>query len=93
MHRLHLCALSTLAALASTTPASADLIITEVVDGTLSGGQPKWVEITNTGSADVDLSLYSIGNMNNGGLTLGGGSADVLGGTLAAGTSYDSLLG
>ena len=88
MQRLHLSALSCLAILATTAPANADLIITEVVDGTLTGGQPKWVEITNTGSADVDLGLYSIGNMNNGGTTLGGGSADVLAGTLPAGDSF-----
>ena len=88
MKRFQLSALSCLALLATTSPANADVLITEVVDGTLSGGQPKWVEITNTGSADVDLSLYSIGNLNNGGTTLGGGSADVLNGTLGAGESY-----
>ena len=88
MQRLHMSALSCLALLATTAPANADLIITEVVDGTLSGGQPKWVEITNTGSAAVDLGLYSIGNINNGGLDLGGGSADVLSGTLGAGESF-----
>ncbi|MBN2559939.1 MAG: hypothetical protein JXQ75_03290 [Phycisphaerae bacterium] len=31
---------------------SACLIITEVVDATLSGGCPKWIEITNTGLSD-----------------------------------------
>jgi hypothetical protein len=36
--------------------ASADLIITEVVDGDLSGGNPKWVEICNTGGSDVTFT-------------------------------------
>ncbi|MEM9019982.1 MAG: lamin tail domain-containing protein [Planctomycetota bacterium] len=67
--------------------AHANLIISEVVDGTLSGGLPKYVELTNTGSTSIDLSLYSIGNYNNGGTTLGGPST-VLSGTLAAGDSY-----
>jgi hypothetical protein len=31
---------------------SACIIISEVVDGTLSGGCPKWIEITNTGTQD-----------------------------------------
>jgi hypothetical protein len=81
--------LSALAALAITMgPAQADLLITEVVDATLPGGQPKFVELTNTGSSSVDLSAYSFGNMNNGGTTLGGSAASVLSGTLAAGASH-----
>lgn len=32
--------------------ASADIIISEVVDATLAGGNPKFVELTNTGNAD-----------------------------------------
>ncbi|MAE27958.1 MAG: lamin tail domain-containing protein [Planctomycetota bacterium] len=80
---------SALAALAFTMgSAQADLVITEVVDATLPGGQPKFVELTNTGSGDVDLASYSFGNMNNGGTTLGGGAASVLAGTLAAGGSH-----
>ena len=69
-------------------PASANLIISEVVDGTLTGGTPKWVELTNTGASDVDLANYSFGNMNNGNTTLGGGSAAVLTGTIAPGDSF-----
>ena len=88
MQRLHLSALSCLALLATTAPANADIIISEVVDGTLTGGTPKWVELTNTGAADVDLAAYSFGNMNNGGTTLGGGSAAVLTGTVAPGESF-----
>jgi len=69
--------------------ARADLLITEVVDGTLVGGQPKWVELSNTDAAGTyDLTQYSFGNFNNGGTTLGGGAATVLAGTLDAGDSY-----
>ena len=78
--------LSALALMAGT--AQADLLITEVVDGTLPGGRPKWVELTNTGSTTLDLSLYSFGNFSNGATTLGGGSASVLSGMLAPGASY-----
>ena len=81
--------LSGAALAAFTVSAQADLLITEVVDGTLTGGLPKWVEITNTdASGSIDLSLYSFGNFNNGGTTLGGGAASQLTGTLAAGASY-----
>ena len=68
--------------------ASADVIITEVVDATLPGGLPKFVEITNTGPGSVDLSNYSIGNYNNGGTLLGGSTSFVLSGTLAACDSW-----
>ena len=47
-------ALAALFAMSAT--ASADLIITEVVDATLSGGNPKFVEITNTGVADYTFA-------------------------------------
>jgi len=80
--------LTSAAALTLATSAQADLLITEVVDGTLPGGQPKWVELTNTGASSVDLSLYSFGNFNNGGTTLGGGASTALVGTLGAGSSY-----
>jgi hypothetical protein len=87
MQRITLSSLSAAALLALSGLSSADVLITEIVDATLTGGQPKWLEITNTGSSDVDLSLYSCGNLNNGGTNLGGGSALVLSGTLAAGAS------
>jgi hypothetical protein len=80
--------LATAGALALVGMAQADLLITEVVDGTLPGGLPKWVELTNTGSSAVDLTLYSFGNFNNGSTTLGGGAAATLIGTLPAGASY-----
>ena len=73
----------------STTWAMGDeLIISEVVDATLPGGLPKFVELTNCGGTTVDLSAYSIGNYNNGGTTLGGGASTVLSGTLLPGESY-----
>jgi hypothetical protein len=88
MNRLLFTTLSTTALLSLAGSSSADLVISEVVDGTLTGGTPKWVELTNTGAADVDLANYSFGNMNNGGTTLGGGSAAVLTGTVAPGESF-----
>lgn len=68
--------------------AQAELMITEVVDGTLPGGQPKFVEIKNAGTATLDLSSYSFGNFSNGSTSLGGGSASVLSGSLASGETY-----
>ena len=65
-----------------------DLIISEVVDATLPGGLPKYVELTNCGSAPIDLSAYSIGNFNNGGTTLGGGASTVLSGIVGPGESH-----
>lgn len=65
-----------------------NLIISEVVDATLGGGLPKYVELTNCSDSPVNLSGYSIGNYNNGGTSLGGGSSTVLSGILAAGDSY-----
>ncbi|MFT7487488.1 MAG: hypothetical protein ACI9F9_003349, partial [Candidatus Paceibacteria bacterium] len=73
---------------ALTASAHADILMTEIVDGTLPGGQPKWVEITNTGTGAVDLAGYSLGNFNNGGTTLGGGASTALSGMLPAGGSY-----
>ncbi len=68
--------------------AQANLIISEVVDADLPGGLPKFVELTNTGAAPIDLSAYSIGNYSNGGTSLGGGGSTALTGTLAPGASY-----
>ncbi|MEM9347436.1 MAG: lamin tail domain-containing protein [Planctomycetota bacterium] len=78
----------TAATLLATGSASAELLISEIVDATLPGGLPKFVELFNSGNTSIDLSNYSIGNYNNGGTDLGGGSSLVLSGTLAAGDFY-----
>ena len=69
-------------------PPDDQIIISEVVDATLPGGLPKYVELTNCGSPTVELSLYSLGNFNNGSTKLGGDASTVLGGTLGDGESY-----
>ena len=46
--------------------ASAQLVITGVIDGPLSGGVPKGVELTAVEDI-VDLSMFGIGSANNGG--------------------------
>ena len=74
-------------ALAAAPAAGADLLITEVVDGTLTGGQPKWIELTNTGSSSVILGGFSLGVMNNGSVTMAN-PAHVLTGALAPGASH-----
>jgi hypothetical protein len=63
-------------------PARADLLITEVVDGPLVGGQPKWIELSNTGASTVLLGGFSLGVKNNGNSDLFGGSATILTGVL-----------
>ena len=68
--------------------AQSAVIISEIVDATLPGGLPKFVELTNLGSGSVDLSTIWIGNFSNGSTTLGGGSATQLSGMLASGDSY-----
>ena len=56
--------------LATAPVAASDLVITGVVDGPLSGGVPKAIELCAT--ADVaDLSIYGVGSANNGGGTDG----------------------
>lgn len=52
------------------TAARADLLITAVFDGPLSGGVPKGVELYTT-TAIADLSIYGLGSANNGGGTDG----------------------
>ena len=46
-------------------PAAADLMIQEVVDGTVNS-QPKWVELVNTGPDCLFLGDYELCNFNNG---------------------------
>ncbi len=66
--------------------AQADVILQEIVDGTVSS-QPKWVELVNTGSECVFLGDYELCNYNNGATTPSGCSdlGDVF---LAPGASY-----
>ncbi|MCF6238871.1 MAG: lamin tail domain-containing protein [Candidatus Marinimicrobia bacterium] len=42
------------------------LIISEVMDGNRSGGQPKFIEITNTTTLDMELSGFQIWRGSNG---------------------------
>ncbi len=67
--------------------ANAGLIISEVVDATLSGGNPKYVEITNTGVTDFTFTGGGIVNQSNDSTDL---NIDVslLGVTILAGQSY-----
>jgi len=76
-----------LALLAGTSSAQ-DLVISEIVDGPLSGGLPTFVELTNNSAATIDLSGFSIANINNGGVSLGGGTSHVLAGMLPPGRSF-----
>ena len=69
-------------------PGPANVLITEIVDATLAGGLPKFVELTNIGGMPADLSGYSLGVYSNGNTTLSGNTSRVLSGTLAAGDSY-----
>lgn len=79
--------LTTIACLSASMASGQGLIISEVVDATLPGGLPKYVELTNCGNDPVDLSGFSIGNINNGATTMGF-DALVLSGILAPGDSY-----
>jgi len=80
--------LLTLAALCGfASVASADLIITGVFDGNLTGGLPKGVELYAT--TDItDITSYGFGSANNGGGTDGAEFkfGDVTSGSIAAGT-------
>ena len=65
------------------------LAITEVCDGTLTGGQPKFIEFTNVGNAAIaDLSAYSLYNFNNGGCNNSFDPTQLNAVSLAAGDSY-----
>jgi hypothetical protein len=56
--------------LVATGASASDLIITGVIDGPLTGGLPKAVEVR--ACADIaDLSIYGLGSANNGGGTDG----------------------
>lgn len=62
--------LSLLLMAASPTVMASDLVITGVVDGPLTGGIPKAVEIYVVNNV-ADLSIYGVGSANNGGGTDG----------------------
>jgi hypothetical protein len=81
--------MSAAAVLAAGTSHAQSLAITELCDATLFGGQPKWVELTNVGTTTIaDLSLFSIGNFNNGSSTLGFVATQLNSVSLAPGASY-----
>ncbi len=72
------------------TPGFSGLILSEVVDGTLPGGMPKFVEITNCSDPSVDLAEYRIAIYANGGTvesTQSMGYGDMTG-ALIAGDSF-----
>lgn len=56
----------TLLAIASDAPAASQLVITGVIDGPLTGGTPKAIELFALDDI-ADLSVYGIGVANNGG--------------------------
>jgi hypothetical protein len=77
----------TAAALLATGSASANLIISEVVDATLAGGNPKFVEITNTGATDFTFAGGGIISQSNASTDLNI-DVDLTGVTILAGQSY-----
>lgn len=69
------------------TQAKAALIISEVVDATLSGGNPKFVEITNTGGSPFTFTEGGIIVQSNASTDLAI-DVDLTGVTIASGSSY-----
>ena len=67
-------------------PAVPIVIITEIVDGDMTGGLPKFFELTNIGTAAADLSSYQVGRYSNGAATPS--SLVTLSGTLEPGASF-----
>lgn len=67
--------------------ANGSLIISEVVDATLAGGNPKYVEITNTGGSDFTFSEGGIILQSNAATDLDI-DVDLTGVTILAGQSY-----
>ncbi len=70
---------SFLALCLSLTAFSQEVILTGVLDGTLSGGQPRAVELYVSGT--VDLSAYTVNRYSNGSPTASGGNVATLSGT------------
>ncbi len=48
-------------------------VITEIVDGPLDGGQPKWLELQNQSNVPLDMSQFSVAVFPDGALTMAGG--------------------
>jgi|GEM_PF-2898815 len=67
-------------------PAGPVVIISEIVDGDLTGGLPKVLELTNVGGAAADLSAYQLAAFSNGASSPS--STTTLSGTLAPGESF-----
>lgn len=78
-----------IAATAFTAAASAQVILTGVLDGTLTGGEPKVIELY-TPTAIADLSIYTLQLYANGGVTPN--TTTALSGSAAA-DSFIYLLG
>ncbi len=64
------------------------VVITEIVDATLPGGLPKFIELTNHSAASVDMTGFTVGVYSNGSSNLLNNVSVPLTGTLAAGASY-----
>ncbi len=79
--------MAAMVAMISVSVANANLIISEVVDGTLSGGNPKFVEITNTGATDFTFAEGGIIVQSNANTDLDI-DVDLTGITITAGDSY-----
>lgn len=75
------------ALLAAGSQALGGLIISEVIDGPLSGGNPKFVEITNTGATDYTFTGGGIVVQSNSSNDLDI-DVDLTGVTIIAGDSY-----
>ena len=71
----------TLALTLASAASDGSIIISEIVDATLPGGLPKFVELTNMGAAPIDLSDYRIGVYSNGSTALS--NQTVLSGSIA----------
>jgi opacity protein-like surface antigen len=78
---------ASLIAVAAIAAANADLIVSEVVDAPLPGGNPKYVEITNTGATDFTFGVGGIIVQSNASSDLDV-DVDLSGVTIPAGVSY-----
>ena len=72
----------------ATSAQAGGLFISEIVDATLPGGLPKFVELTNGSAAPIDLSGFSVANQNNADTELGNNAIVLPAVNLAPGDSY-----